>query len=89
MASPAPAPAAPAATAPTPVAVTPAAPAARPPKAPVVNAAVMLRACKLDLFRYCRGVTPGGGRELACLAAHEQDLTIRCKTARKVTSSLR
>lgn len=65
------------------------APAARPPKAPLVNAAMMLRACKLDLIRHCRGVSPGSGRELACLAAHKSGLTIRCKTAMKVTSPLR
>jgi hypothetical protein len=83
----APAPAAGAAVAP--VAVTPAAPAPTAPKAPLANAAVMLRACKLDLFRHCRGVGPGGGRELACLAANESGLTIRCKMAMKVTSPLR
>lgn len=89
----APAPAAPPAqTQPQSAAVTTAPPPAAPaagPKAPIANAAVMLRACKLDLVRHCRGVQPGGGRELACLAAHEDNLTIRCKMARKVTSPLR
>jgi hypothetical protein len=59
------------------------------PKAPLINAAVMLRACKLDLLRHCRNVQPGGGRPLACLTAHSSSLTIRCRTAMKVTSGLR
>lgn len=72
----------------TPVPAPP--PAAAPQlKAPIANAAVMLRACRRDLFRHCRGVEPGGGRELACLAAHESSLTIRCRTARQVTAPLR
>jgi hypothetical protein len=53
-----------------------------------VDAVVMLRACKLDLLRHCRGVEPGGGRELACLAAHEARLSVRCKMARRVTAPL-
>jgi hypothetical protein len=73
----------------TPAAVTTAPPESRMPKAPVANAAVMLRACKLDLVRHCRGVEPGGGRALACLSANEANLTVRCRTAMKVTSPLR
>jgi hypothetical protein len=72
-----------------PAAVAPAAPppvvVARPTP---VDAVVMLRACKLDLLRHCRGVEPGGGRELACLAAHEARLSVRCKMARRVTAPL-
>jgi hypothetical protein len=74
----------------TAAATAPAMPAAAPAGKPsVANAVVMLRACRLDLVRHCRGVEPGGGRELACLAAHENDLTARCKTARRVTAPLR
>jgi hypothetical protein len=58
-------------------------------KPSVVNAVVMLRACKLDLLRHCRGVKAGDGRELACLAAHESALSPRCRMARKVTAPLR
>jgi hypothetical protein len=76
--------------APTAVAVPPPAVApAAPPRPSAVNAVVMLRACKLDLLRHCRGIEPGGGRELACLAAHEHSLTVRCKMARGVTAPLR
>jgi hypothetical protein len=73
--------------APVPTAVKPA-PAPHPPKAPVVDAAVVLRACKLDLIRHCRGVGVGGGKIMACLAAHEADLGFRCRTAMKVTKPL-
>lgn len=82
-----------AAAAPMPVATAPAEAAPAAPAAPhqatIVDAAVMLRACKMDLVRHCRGVQPGGGRALACLTANQSDLSIRCKTAMKVTSPLR
>jgi hypothetical protein len=65
------------------------APPPQPPKARLANAVVMLRACKRDLLRDCRGVEPGGGRELACLAAHQSSLSFRCKIALKVSSPLR
>jgi hypothetical protein len=68
------------------VVVAPPPPARRPS---LVSAAVMLRACKLDLLRHCRGVHAGGGRELACLAAHDDHLTFRCRTALKVTRGIR
>lgn len=58
-------------------------------KPSVVNAVVMLRACKLDLVRHCHGVKAGDGRELACLAAHESELSPRCRMARKVTEPVR
>ena len=70
-----------------PVAVKPA-PVPHKPKAPVVDAAVVLRACKLDVIRHCRGAGVGGGKVLACLAAHEDNLTFRCRTAMKVSSPL-
>jgi len=59
------------------------------PKAPVANAVVTLRACKRDIVKHCKDVQPGGGRELACLAAHENDLTVRCKMARRVSAPVR
>lgn len=66
----------------------PPAPSAHRPRAPIMSAAVMLRACKRDMIRHCRGVRPGGGRELACLLAHNDTLTIRCRTAMRVTRPL-
>jgi hypothetical protein len=70
-----------------PVVTAPPPPPAKKPS--VVSAAVMLRACKLDLMRHCHGVDVGGGRKLACLAAHRDNLTFRCRTALKVTAPLR
>ena len=71
----------------TPVMVKPA-PVAHPPKAPVADAAVVLRACKLDVIRHCRGAGLGGGKMLACLTAHEDSLTFRCRAAMKVSAPL-
>jgi hypothetical protein len=67
-------------------AAVPAAPAAKPMQGPgLIGAAMMLRACKIDLVRYCAGVQPGEGRELACLKSH-QPLTMRCQMALGVIS---
>jgi hypothetical protein len=71
----------------TPAAVKPA-PVPHNPKAPVIDAAAMVRGCKLDMVRHCRGVGVGGGKMIACLTAHEADLTIRCRTLMKITSPL-
>lgn len=70
-----------------PVVVKPA-PVPHKPKAPVVDAAVVLRACKLDVIRHCRGAGLGGGKMLACLTAHEENLTFRCRAAMKVSAPL-
>jgi hypothetical protein len=88
---PAPPPAAPRPPAPAAAAPPKPAPAAEvpPPIHPLIDAAVMLRACKLDLVRHCTGVQPGGGRELACLVAHADGLTIRCRAALTVAGPLR
>jgi outer membrane biosynthesis protein TonB len=83
----------PAQAAPSPTATAQPAPQTSPtptmPKAPAVTAAVVLRACKLDLLRHCNGVPVGGGRIVACLTEHERDLTIRCRTALNVEKPLR
>ena len=36
-------------------------------------------ACKGDYQKYCKGVTPGGGRIVACLAKSSDKLTAECK----------
>jgi hypothetical protein len=54
-----------------------------------VDAVVMVRACKLDLIRYCRDVKLGEHRKIACLTEHMSKLTGRCRTALKVTAPLR
>ena len=37
--------------------------------------------CKAELESYCKGVTPGEGRLLACLYAFEDKLSARCDYA--------
>ena len=37
--------------------------------------------CKKELESYCKEVTPGEGRVLACLYAHEDKLSWRCEYA--------
>jgi hypothetical protein len=59
------------------------------PDKPVANAAVALRACKLDLVRHCSNVAFGDGRKLACLNERADNLTVRCRTALKVSAPIR
>ena len=35
--------------------------------------------CKVELEKYCGNVTPGGGRVLACLYAHNDKLSSKCE----------
>jgi hypothetical protein len=37
--------------------------------------------CKAELDKYCKEVTPGDGRVLACLYAHQDKLSTRCEYA--------
>jgi Cysteine rich repeat len=37
--------------------------------------------CKAEIEKYCASVTPGEGRMLACLYAHEDKLSGRCEFA--------
>jgi hypothetical protein len=37
--------------------------------------------CKAEIQTYCKGVTPGEGRVLACLLAYEDKLSARCEYA--------
>ena len=69
--------------------------AAPPPPAMVpmiapADLALLMRACGIDVGRYCPGVQPGGGREIACLAANGRGLTFRCRRAlRLIAPALR
>ena len=36
-------------------------------------------ACMSDYEKYCKGVTPGGGRIIACLAKESDKITPACK----------
>jgi hypothetical protein len=43
--------------------------------------ATVQEGCKKELDTYCKGVTPGEGRVLACLYAFEDKLSDRCEYA--------
>nr|MBS0019207.1 cysteine rich repeat-containing protein [Gammaproteobacteria bacterium] len=40
-----------------------------------------LEGCQVELERYCKEVTPGEGRLVACIFAHEDKLSSRCEYA--------
>jgi hypothetical protein len=40
-----------------------------------------LKGCKTELDSYCKDVTPGDNRLLACIYAHEDKLSARCEYA--------
>lgn len=42
---------------------------------------VVAEGCKVEVESYCKAVTPGEGRVLACLYAHEEKLSGRCEYA--------
>ncbi len=35
--------------------------------------------CRADAAKFCKGIKPGGGRIIACLKAHEADLSAECR----------
>jgi hypothetical protein len=41
----------------------------------------LVKACEDDIRSYCSQVTPGGGRMLHCMAAHEDKISGRCQYA--------
>jgi hypothetical protein len=45
------------------------------------EAITLMMACRGDYDRLCAGVTPGGGRVLACLQNHTNQLTTACGQA--------
>ncbi|WP_428484496.1 cysteine rich repeat-containing protein [Rhodopila sp.] len=48
---------------------------------PRQQAGLMRNACGGDFRAYCRGVRPGGGRAMSCLAANQTRLSASCKGA--------
>jgi hypothetical protein len=55
--------------------------AAREPGAPREKAAEVREACGMDYREHCRGIPPGGGRAMSCLAEHEASLSSGCQRA--------
>src|SRR5262245_58664647 len=47
------------------------------------KAAALLALCKADAERICPGVAPGGGKIIACLKLHKDDVSIGCAKALK------
>jgi len=57
-------------------------PRTRPPAMPPREEIALMRsACAGDFRMYCRGVRLGGGRALACLADHSENLSPPCRNA--------
>ena len=54
-------------------------PASQPPSKEAVEAA--RAACETDIQKLCTGVQPGGGRILACLKQHKDEVSDGCKQA--------
>ncbi len=66
-----------------------AAPARRTTSAPPRVTDPLVRACWNELVQNCRGMRPGGGRELACLTRHSRSLSPRCWDAYRTAWSRR
>jgi hypothetical protein len=45
------------------------------------NAEGLLESCSTDVAKFCSEVTPGNGRVISCLYAHEDKLTEACDAA--------
>ena len=45
------------------------------------EAIALMQVCRGDYDRLCAGVRPGGGRVLACLQSHTNQLSIACGQA--------
>jgi hypothetical protein len=48
------------------------------PGSTLAQTAGPLAYCKEDAARLCPGVTPGGGKLIACLKQHENEVSIGC-----------
>jgi hypothetical protein len=48
---------------------------------PRAEAALVREQCSMDFRAHCRGVRPGGGRAIACLADNQESLSPGCKSA--------
>jgi hypothetical protein len=55
--------------------------AAREPGAMREKAGEVREACGMDYREHCRGIPPGGGRAMSCLAEHDASLSSCCQRA--------
>jgi len=55
--------------------------ATREPGAMREKAGEVREACGMDYREHCRGIPPGGGRAMSCLAEHEASLSPGCQRA--------
>ena len=46
-----------------------------------------LARCKADAERICPGIAPGGGKIIACLKQHKDDVSIGCAKALKAVKT--
>jgi hypothetical protein len=53
------------------------------------EAMALMQVCRSDYDRLCAGVRPGGGRVLACLQSHADQLGAACAGAMPRAQSLR
>lgn len=49
--------------------------------APTAQAQSANRACRAVFAKFCKGVTPGEGRVLACLRQHQDQISADCKAS--------
>src|SRR5262245_6140669 len=53
------------------------------------QAATPLALCKADAERICPGVAPGGGKIIACLKQHKEEVSVGCAKALKALKAKR
>jgi hypothetical protein len=60
-----------------------------PPPPPMAPSSAIATGCKQDIQTYCAEVAPGGGRVVACLRTHREQLSSECRAAFRTARSQR
>jgi hypothetical protein len=55
--------------------------------AQTAKAASPMGYCKSDIARLCPGISPGGGKLVACLKQHENEVSVGCAKALKAAKT--